>query len=275
MGQATEIGRRGGAVRPELQSIVEGVDFVPERLPRTETSAARQFLERDGAVILTGWPVEPDSVVSAAAAVLGTRLRELERVDKRTTDNSDALMLHRDGAHIVIDVHDRLVRLRIADPDYALILCATPAPAGGESVVVDGYRLVDRLRDGAPELYEFITSVDVDVTSMLISRNTHPDVYRVPRVCRMVEWTRGGRMIVRAAEYAQPVPRETQREEHERLIAVYADVITIVAAQVRGDTTLAAGEVLILDNYRCLHGVRAHDGRRAVHVLRCKSQDGL
>ncbi len=79
MGQATEMGRRNGAVGPELQSIVEGVDFVPERLPRTDTSAARGLLERDGAVILSGWPEEADSVVNAAAAVLGTRLRELEK----------------------------------------------------------------------------------------------------------------------------------------------------------------------------------------------------
>ncbi|MGH3938020.1 MAG: TauD/TfdA family dioxygenase [Pseudonocardiaceae bacterium] len=271
MGQATEIGRRDGTARPELQSIIEGVDLVPERLPRTETSAARQLLTRDGAVILTGWPVDPDSVVSAAAAVLGTRLRELEKVQKRTTNSSDALTLHRDGAHIVIDIRDRLVRLRIADPDYVLILCAAPAPTGGESVVVDGYRLIDRLKEGVPELYEFVTSVDVDVTS----RIAYPDVYRVPRVCRIVEWTRGGRMIVRGSEYTQPVPRESQWEEHERLIATYADVISTVAAQVRADTTLAAGEVLVLDNYRCLHGVRAHQGHRRVHVLRCKSQDGL
>ena len=271
MGQATDVGRRNGAVRPELESIVEGVDFVPERVPRTETSAARQLLERDGAVILTGWPVEPDSVVCAATAVLGTRLRELEKVQKRTTNNSHALTLHRDGAHVVIDIRDQLVRVRIADPDYALILCAAPAPTGGESVVVDGYRLIDRLKDGAPELYEFVTSTDVDVTS----RIAYPDVYRVPRVCRLVEWTRGGRMIVRGSEYAQPVPRETQWDEHERLITAYADAITTVAAQARRDTTLAAGEVLVLDNYRCLHGVRAHDGTRTTHVLRCKSQDGL
>jgi gamma-butyrobetaine dioxygenase len=271
MGQVTEIGRRNGAVKPELQPIVDGVDFVPKRVSRTETSAARKLLEGDDAVILTGWPVEPDSVVNAAAAVLGTRLRELEKVQRRTTSNADVLTLHRDGAHVVIDIHDRLVRLRIADPDYAVILCAAPAPEGGESVVVDGYRLIDRLRDSAPELYEFVTSVDVDITS----RITYPDVYPVPRVCRLVEWTRGGRMIVRIAEYAQPVPRETQWEEHDRLIAAYADVITTVAAQARGDTTLATGEVLILDNYRCLHGVRAHDGTRTTYVLRCKSQDGL
>jgi gamma-butyrobetaine dioxygenase len=64
-------------------------------------------------------------------------------------------------------------------------------------------------------------------------------------------------------------------DEHEKLIAAYADVITTVAAHIRGDTTLAAGEVLVVDNYRCLHGVRAHEGHRTVHVLRCKTQDGL
>jgi hypothetical protein len=50
-------------------------------------------------------------------------------------------------------------------------------------VVIDGYRLLKQLRSGAPELYEFLTTVDVDVSS----RNTLPDVRRIPRVCRMVE----------------------------------------------------------------------------------------
>jgi hypothetical protein len=71
-----------------LQSIVKGVDFVPQRVSRTETSAARRLLERDGAVILTGWPMEPDSVVNAATAVLGTRLRELEKVRPKTTTDA-------------------------------------------------------------------------------------------------------------------------------------------------------------------------------------------
>ncbi|MGH3696948.1 MAG: TauD/TfdA family dioxygenase [Pseudonocardiaceae bacterium] len=274
-GTDSGIGRRNGTVPSELQSIVQSVDFVPERLARTETSLARERLRRDGAVILTGWPVEPDSVVRAATAILGTRLRELEKVQERTTENADTLTLHRDGAHVVVDIHDRLVRVRIADPDYALILCTAPAPAGGESFVVDGYRLIDRLRDGAPELYNFITTIDVDITSKWISKNIHTDLYRVPRVCRLVEWTRGGRMIVLVADEVQPAPRETQWDEHERLIASYADVIAAADAQVRADTTLAAGEILILDNYRCLHGVRAHEGRRTTHVLRCKSEDGL
>ncbi len=41
----------------------------------------------------------------------------------------------------------------------------------------------------------------------------------------MVEWTRGGRMIVRVAELAQPMPRESRWDEHEQLIQAYVDVL--------------------------------------------------
>jgi gamma-butyrobetaine dioxygenase len=126
---------------------------------------------------------------------------------------------------VVVDIHDRQVYLRSADVDYVLILCTAPAQGGAESVVADGYRLVGRLQDQVPTLYEFLTSVDVDVTSRL----TSPDVYRPPRVCRLVEWTRGGRMIVRDAQYAQPAPREPQWVKHLTQIDTYADVLATAA----------------------------------------------
>ena len=275
MAPITGTGVRVGTVRPEFRMLVDGIDYVPERVPRDEVPAARKLLERDGAVVLIGWQVEPDSAVDAGSAMLGTRLRELEKLQERSTENTagtrdnPSVFLHRDGAHVIADIDGRVVHVRIPDPDYVLILCAALAPNGGQSVVVDGYRLIERIRSGAPELYEFLTTVDVDVTS----RNTNPDIQRVPRVCRMVEWTRGGRMIVRNAELAQPMPRESRWDEHERLIQIYVDVLATLAAQVREDTTLAAGEVLVIDNYRCLHGVRDHEGTRKSYVLRCKSSD--
>lgn len=162
-----------------------------------------------------------------------------------------------------------MVQVRIPDPDYVLIFCATPAPAGGESVIADGYRLAERLRDHTPELYEFLTTVDLDVSS----RNTRHDVHRVPRLCRMVEWTRGGRMIIRVAGLAQPMPRESRWAEHDELIQTYVDLCATLAAQIRNDTTLAPGEVLFVDNYRCLHGVRDHEDRRTTYILRCTSKD--
>lgn len=257
------------------QPLIEGVDFAPERVPRTEIDTARKLLDRDGAVIVTGWPVEPDSTVNAAAAMLGTRLRELEKLHKRTTES--VRPLHRDGAHtlyrdwghVVVDLAQQPVRPRLPDPDYVLIHGVRSASRGGESVVVDGYRLIDRLKTAAPELYQFLTTVDVDVTS----GRPQADGYHMPRLCRMVEWTRGGRQIVRVAQHAQPAPREIDWDEHQRLIDAYDAVLAGVAEHVRDDTVLQAGEVLVLDNYRCLHSARTHEGCRTVHVLRCKSSD--
>jgi gamma-butyrobetaine dioxygenase len=263
-------------VRPVWGPLMEGVDFVPERIPREEVPAARKLLDREGAVILIGWPVAPDSAINAASAILGTRLRQLEKIQERTTVNTmttqedpSSGFLHRDGAYGVVDINDQRVQLRIPDPDYVLIFCTATAPAGGESVVIDGYRLVERLRSGQPELYEFLTSIDVDFTS----RDRNPDFPRIPRLARIVEWTRGGRMILRSAERAQPAPRDPRWDEHDRMIQAWVDVCETLGAQIQHDTTLSPGEVLVVDNYRCLHGVRRNEGRRTTYILRCKTQD--
>lgn len=252
-------------------AVAAGVHIAIERVARDQVRAARTLLARDGAVILTGWPVEQDSVVAAAATVLGTRLREIEPVREQTKVDGAALPAHRDGAFVVVDVHGRATRLRLPDPDYVQILCAGPAPAGGQSYVVDGYRLLDRLRDDAPELYAFLTTIDVDLTS----RARHGAVPYRPQVSRLVEWTRGGRRVVRTVQNAQPVPRDPQAEQHQHHLDAYAAELDAVTASTEQDTLLQAGEILFLDNYRCLHGVRAHDGPRTVHVGRCLSQDSL
>ncbi|MGH3899710.1 MAG: TauD/TfdA family dioxygenase [Pseudonocardiaceae bacterium] len=103
---------------------------------------------------------------------MGTRLGQLEKIHERITENTKATQgapssgfLHRDGAYGVVDINDQLVQLRIPDPDYVLIFCAVAPPAGGESVVIEGYRLIDRLRSRQPELYEFLTTIDIDFTS--------------------------------------------------------------------------------------------------------------
>ncbi|HEV7805762.1 MAG TPA: TauD/TfdA family dioxygenase [Solirubrobacteraceae bacterium] len=259
-----------GTALAELAPLLAGVAFLPQRVRHDEMAQARELLDRDGAVILTGWPAEQDSAVLAAATILGTRLRWLEMVRSRCTEAGEELGLHTDGANVLIDVHDRPVRLRDPDVDYVLILCETPASEGGQSMIADGYRLVERLREDDPELYEFLTTVDVDFTSSL----SHNGVGVMPVVARMVEWTRGGRMVVRAATHAQPQPREPRWSAHARHLAAYADVLATLIVDAPRER-LAPGEILVLDNYRCPHGVSAHEGHRRTHVLRCKSAEAL
>lgn len=253
-----------------LEQVVDDLHVDLQRVDRHDVAQARTLLTRAGAVVLTGWPVEPDSVVLAAATVLGSRLREIEQVRERTTVDGPDLSAHRDGAHVVVEVHGRRTQLRMPEPDVVLVLCVSPARAGGQSYVVDGYRLVDRLRAARPELHAFLTTVDVDVTSGIEGSS-----YRPPQACRLVEWTRGGRRVVRTPQSAVPVPRDPDADRHRQLIEAYRDVVAAAAAPQGRDTALRAGEVLVLDNYRCLHGVRAHQGPRTMQVGRARSADAL
>lgn len=257
-----------GVVTPDL---TDGLGFVPQRTGVDDVTAARDLLARDGAVILTGSPVRPDDVVRAAAAVLGTRLRLLEETRTRTAESGEELALHTDGINVAVDIHGQLTQVRDHDIDTVFVLCETPASVGGESVTADGYLLAERIRELRPDLHDFMTTVDVDFTSGV----PQLDAYRLPRrACRLIEWTRGGRMVLRAYPWALPLPMDPQSDEHQRLLDEYAAILSAVSAEAP-TTRLERGEIQVLDSYRCPHGVRAHEGTRRTHVLSCKSSAAL
>lgn len=116
---------RLGTVRPELRPLVEGVGFVPARCARDDMTGVRKALKADGAAILTGWAADRDSIVIAAATILGTDLRGLEVLDERTTEDTARThgapspgLLHRDGHRVAIRINGRIVEVRYSDPDY-------------------------------------------------------------------------------------------------------------------------------------------------------------
>lgn len=183
MSWLTTDGSRIGQTRAELELLMAGTAFAPAR---ARAAQARELLDRDGAVILCGLPPQPDSLVLAAAEVLGTRLSRLYPVRERRSDRDDHIQLHNDSHRVEVDVHGQTVQLRDPDEDYVLVQCVHRAVSGGASLVADGYRVVDRLRDAHPGLWEFLTTVDVDFYG---AWNPHRGVPNTPQVCRHVEWT--------------------------------------------------------------------------------------
>lgn len=261
MSRIGEGGRRHGEVRPELKAALASLGVVPNR---SDTGGARAVLERDGAVIVPGSGADPEELVVAAARLLGGSLRELFGVRAQHGVDAPALGVHSDGANVVVDVHGRLVRLRDPDEDYLLMLCGRPADDGGESVLLDGYGLVETVRAALPELHTFLTGCDVDYFGAwtAAARGVPP----TPLVRRLVEHTRGGRRAVRASDYAAPVPREPEWDAHVGFLDLYADVLaTAHDSAVR--FRLDAGDLLVLDNYRYLHARDAFRGERRLHVL--------
>lgn len=269
MAETDRTGRRSGTIRPELKELLGDSGVVPVR---AEPADARAVLERDGVVVVPGAGDDPEALVTTAAQLLGGRLRELFGIRPQGGVDAPPLGLHSDGAFVTVDVHGRAVRLRDPDEDYLFMHCGAPAASGGDSVLVDGYGLVDALRTARPDLHAFLTGVDLDFFGGLV--DPPRGVPRTPLVRRMVEHTRGGRRAVRASDYAMPVPREPRAAEHLRLIEDYADVLA-TAAEVAPRFRLEAGELLALDNYRFLHGRDAFRGERTLHVLSVRTTDAF
>lgn len=262
-------GRRRGTVRPELKELLAPLGVVPARAGDAD---ARAVLERDGAVVLSDRGDDPHVLVTAAAQLLGGRLRELFGIRGQHGVDAPVLSLHSDGATVTVDVHGRPVRLRDPDEDYLLMLCTQPAPRGGDSVLVDGYALVEALREARPELHAFLTTCDVDFFGGWTAR-PH-SVPLTPLVRGLVEHTRRGRRAVRASDYALPVPREPRWDAHLAHLEEYADVLA-TAQECAARFRLEAGEVLVLDNYRFLHGRDAFAGERRMHVMTVRTTDAF
>lgn len=267
MGVIAVDGSRLGKAREDL-SLVARAAFQPGRARGAE---ARALLDRDGAVILTELPPRAESLVVAAAEILGTRLREIYPVRERGSHQEDRVHLHNDSHHVLVNVHGRSVALRDPDEDYLLIQCVRQAALGGSSLVVDGYRVVDLLRGTHPELWEFLTTIDVDFYGGWEPQRGVPDT---PQVCRHIEWTRTGRRIVRANQGARPMPREPWAEHQEAMLDLFADIRATVAASAPR-VTLREGDILLLDNYRCWHGRDPHDTPRLVRIMTVRTIDAM
>ncbi|GAA1829129.1 hypothetical protein GCM10009836_03680 [Pseudonocardia ailaonensis] len=264
-------GRRCGEVRPEWKDTLGSAGVVPPHV-----TDLRAGLDRAGAAIVTGYATDPERLVDAAATALGGRLRELFGIRPQGGLDAPVLGLHNDGATVVVDVHGRSVRLRDPDEDWLLMLCGRAADEGGDSVLVDGYALVDALRTAPePELrevHDFLVGVDVDFFGAWeqVPRGVPP----TPLVRRLVEHTRTGRRAVRASDYAAPVPREPRAVEHLTLLESYADVLA-TAMDVAPRFRLDPQDLFVLDNYRFLHGRDAYSGDRTLHVLTVRSADAF
>ncbi|MCW0213531.1 MAG: TauD/TfdA family dioxygenase [Pseudonocardia sp.] len=270
MARTSDSGRRYGEVRPEWKELLGEVGRVPVTLAAERSAEARAILERDGAVVVRGQGSDPERLVTAAAETLGGSLRELFGIRPQGGVDAPPLGLHSDGANVVVDVHGRSTQLRDPDEDFLLMLCSGPAPAGGDSVLVDGHALLDALRTGLPDLHAFLTGTDVDYFGSWAQPAR--GVPATPLVRRLAEYTRGGRRVVRASDYAAPVPREPEWDTHLRFLDDYADVLA-TAAECAPRFRLDTGDLFVLDNYRYLHGRDGYTGERRLHVLTVRTTE--
>lgn len=139
-------------------------------------------------------------------------------------------------------------------PDYIFLLCVKPASAGGESFVVDTYRILQALRasnlaqDAA--FAEFLQTVPVEQTEPGFKASFAPAIGDNGRGRRMARWTPVQRPDAK-------LPDLEQRRQRD-LLARWTE-LTHRASLDAPRFVLQAGEALCLDNYRMLHGRSGFD----------------
>ncbi|MEV8393490.1 MULTISPECIES: TauD/TfdA family dioxygenase [unclassified Streptomyces] len=266
----TTADRRKPASSPLASApLDDGPGIVPARIPAHDTQRARTLLVRDGAIVLTGYSTTADAPVSAAAQILGSRLRELFPQRLRTSRDGEAVHLHADSFDLVIDIGGIPRRRRDPDEDYVLVQCLHPAPTGGDSFAADAYRFIDNCETTDPELWTFLTGTDIDLYGAWADLRGLP---ATPRVARHVEYTRTGRRIVRRTDGALPLHRDPESDHVRTMLDHFHDTVHAMEPALPR-FSLDKGDILVLDNYRCWHGRDAHSGDRSVRILTLQSTE--
>lgn len=237
------------------------ISILPTRVDVTDSDKARQALAENGAVILTGLPTTPDALVIAAAHLYGQHIRQIFPIRERRSRDGNPVHLHADSFDQVVDIGGVPTRRRDPDEDAVLIQCVDPPRSGGDSFLADAYRFVDTCAD--PDLVDFLTGTDVDLNGVWAGLRGLP---ATPRVARHVEYTRTGRRIVRRTEGAVPLHRDPDTERIHLVLNHFEQTVHALERDLIR-FTMAEGDILALDNYRCWHGRDAHTGDRMVRIL--------
>ena len=218
--------------------------MVPTRT--SDPEAARRLVASDGAVILPGCGPTADDARAVLRHVHGDSVLALpDAASVREGGEKDRSAL---GADVPLPLHSDGFAYGDQPPDSLVLVCVTVGDSGGESVLVDGERL---LADLDADLRVFLTTVPVDVSQPGMRPAVSPVVLTLADGRRIVRW----HPFLRAAlDSADP---EADRRMIERWDAA---VETARVAATR--YALEPGDALVVDNFRMLHSRDPYMGDR-------------
>jgi hypothetical protein len=239
--------------------------FIPERT--SDPSEAFLLMKMDGAAVLNWGRMDPGGVTAGAKAVLGEQLRAVREpvsivpnttvgqatyVDwaERTAFSDPTVVeaVHIDGCRMYGDSY----------PDFLFLLCAIQAPVGGESFIVDGWRLLAEITadPGLRDLLHFLWRVPIE----------HSTGDAAPSRCPIVRETVGGRVSLRRHNYQRLANDASPNPEHQKFLDQWFK-LTNQAVDTAPRFRLEPGDLFCLDNYRVFHGREPFSGQRLLHGI--------
>ena len=224
-------------------------------LPRivTDLTEARKELQTTGAVIFERIDCTEAGTRAFAREIFGDRLRALpdgarvfeggeHDITRVQATNLNTTPCHTDG-FAYGDLY----------PDFMLLSCVQESEIGGESILVDGYKVLEALETDA-ELAWAASAVrerEIDQTETGMQTSLSP-------ICMD---NGSGRTMVRRTLEQRPAQFSSDPENDQKMIDVWHQSIDR-ASGLAPKFKLLPGQVVIVDNYRLMHGRSPYEDLR-------------
>lgn len=201
-------------------------------------------LARLGCVLIEGVPPEKNGILEFMGLIGNIKLTNWGGVEdvKVDADAFDLTLTNR-GLEPHVDNPYRFSTI-----GYVVLHCLENSFDGGESTIVDGFAVAERLRAEDPEAFEALATTPVyfryqDETTVLDNLRTLIGLGAEGRVERVAWSNRTEFVDLRAPEELERYYRARRRFAE----LIYSDAMTV-------QFKLQPGQAFILDNYRVLHG---------------------
>ncbi len=229
--------------------------IIPERT--ADPREAWDLVKRDGAAILRWEDLTEAGTTAAGYAFMGEHLRGIGQVHRVTSEPpkkikavppTETLLAHTDG-----------FAYGPRNPDYLTLHCIVQSPEGGESFLIDGYALLERMASDPNNTFT-IAGQQANAAQWL-----HTEVVEQTEVSEkgfvmeeryfasIVQTRPNGRRWIRNHPYHRPHPQAPDPAGQQALIDFWMSTLRTEAAAVER-FKLYPGDALFVDNYRVLHG---------------------
>ena len=210
---------------------------------------AAMFIEEflaTGACVLTGGPTEPNSAERLAARLGPVRETLFERIHNVVLDPCGYNIAHTAEE---VPPHNDMVSYTWPPSVQALHMLVNDC-AGGESVLVDGFLVAERLRQEQPALFETLCSVAVPFSLFSEREVTYA-------VNPLVELDSAGALkLLRFSNQTMLAVPLSEPRLADFYHAYYELERRVCGADAQATLRLDAGEILLTAGHRVLHGRR-------------------
>lgn len=219
-----------------------------------QTQPLLSQLATHGFALVQGCPCESDSVNQLASLLGYIRTTifgglwtfEADETMADSAYTSHDLRPHTDGSY------------SLDAPGVQILLCIDQEATGGDSIMIDGFNVADEIRRTAPSVFKSLCEIDVeglyqgDGVKLLASR----PVIRLNKAGEFEQIT-----FNNYDRNTMSLPKDEMARLYEA-IQLIDNQFNSPARQWRHQ--LKAGEALVFDNWRLLHGRTAYSGKRKI-----------